>query len=146
MSLEKVQGFIRFIQDQKGQEQDYIKRLQNWGRFLDSNNPSDTSNPAYNSMRADEEARILEEIIATEKKRMSKKADQYDNYRSHVLAQEKCARLFAELADMAKEDDYQVTAHDLISHIGGEVTNIILQYPDSDVDTILKKVVKKFTE
>lgn len=171
MALTEVKRFIEYLEENRKALAEYNEKLLAGGSFM-FNEPTLVSTGYYVSpmipesieddllqkiVELDEKsARKLENIGAEKgekislKHRLVRKFDEMvhgtENQEERILSQDetKRHRLFEHLAELAREDGFDISTDDLLYFIGKAVLVSIAEHPDYDETQIFDSVLNSF--
>ena len=166
MALQEVKKFITYIKDNREALEKYNEKLLETGSymFMDPALMTESYTP-LTTIPDNPEDDILEEIIhiaekeanpAPKKEGLGEKiASKWDEFVEGVVfdgkskeerLEERRHRLFGKLAEIARDEDFNVTQDDLEYYIGQSVEKLIEENPDNDAVQILEKLLDSFAE
>ncbi len=171
MALQEVKRFIRYLNENHKALENYNQQLQISNTFLYSE-PVIVSTGYYVSPMIPEsiEDELLQKIIKIDEistiklkelnnrqgikdsfsEKIIKKFDDLihpnENIEERILSREETKRhkLFEKLAELAKEDGFNISTDDLLYFIGKAVLVIIKEHPDYDETQIFDEILKTF--
>ena len=173
MALQEVKKFITYIKDNREALEKYNEKLLETGSymFMDPALMTESYTP-LTTIPDNPEDDILEEIFHIDDKQQEeaekeanpapkkeglgeKIANKWDEFVEGVVfdgkskeerLEERRHRLFGKLAEIAKDEDFDVTQDDLEYYIGQSVEKLIEENPDDDAVQILEKLLDSFAE
>lgn len=173
MALQEVKKFITYIKDNREALEKYNEKLLETGSymFMDPALMTESYTP-LTTIPDNPEDDILEEIIHIDDKQQEEAEKEtnpapkkeglgekiaskwggfvedvvFDGKTKEKRLEERRHRLFGKLAEIAKDENFEVTQDDLEYYIGQSVEKLIDENPKDDAVQILEKLLDSFAE